>query len=200
MGCLGCPSLARDECQARHLHLHERNGRGCVIITPNTVLDTPQASCRLLHSSLRLERYRSMPKARKELSWRPGYSLTRKPEKKATRHLRQNGTHINRDGSREFRFINEITTDNGPATPPNLGNTTRRGDGLPTAKPASFSTPNQRASTVSSRLVRGRLRNFCQSNCNIQLSVVLYNDLLHQYEPILIRCKLRLVASPRQTY
>ena len=37
-----------------------------------------------------------MPKARNELSWRPGYSLTKKPEKKAARRLKHNGTRINR--------------------------------------------------------------------------------------------------------
>lgn len=141
------------------------------------------------HSFLHLGDYRSMPRVRNELSWRPGYSLTRKPEKKATRRLRQNGTHVNRDGTREFKFIDETITENGPSASLNCGDTPKRGDASLTAKLSPFSSPDQRASAGSPRIAHGRRRSVSHSRANTQLSVVLYNDWLHQYEPILVRCK-----------
>lgn len=58
-----------------------------------------------------------MPRTGKQLSWKPGYSLTRKPAKKSISRQRR-GTGEKPDGSRIFEFIREYPfTDESQSSP-----------------------------------------------------------------------------------
>ena len=143
-----------------------------------------------------------MPKSRTQLSWKPGYSLTRQPVKKAPSSQKRRATCVNSDGTREFEFIyeNTIDYDDPRATP----DTTTQTGTLPTDKSPSSGTSIRHNSGGSTVLHRGPFKHstydlihYSQRSAIIQPSSVLYIDLLHQYEPILLRCEVRSVATSR---